>query len=122
MSEAVSIIQSKKDPNTLVIICGQDYMTNFSYYYNRNYFSAIADGREYAEMEKLLQAENIYAEYSIPGSFNRIKYTKVIYYGIGNFFNRDQNPTLTYLKSQYRLAETKPVKLSGQLYFFEKSN
>lgn len=119
-TEAVNIIRSKKDPATLVIICGHDYMPGFAYYYKQNYFSAITDNQEYTQMENLLGAENIYAEYAIPDTLDRARYAKVIYYGIGGYFNSVQNPTLSYLNTQYHLVETKPVKMSGQIYFFEK--
>jgi len=123
MSEAVKIINSKKDPSTLVILCAYDHLPGFAYHYKKEYFSAIGDKREYALMESLLRVDNIYTESAFPDpkSIDTSKYRKVIYYAIGKDYDKPENPFLHYLNEQYSLAETKKVKTTGQLYFFEKS-
>jgi len=124
MSEAVKMINSKKDPATLVIMCTHYYVPAFAYYYKRDHFSAVSDNREYHLMDSLLRSDNIYTELSFPNlkAIDRSRYARVIYYGIGNEYNDPKNPTLQYLSAQYRLTEIKKVQASGQLYFFEKFN
>jgi len=59
-SKAVTeFIKQKKQPGDLVIICTHEFLTNFAYYYNTDYFKTTSEN-EYEALELKLHNDNFY--------------------------------------------------------------
>lgn len=80
VEESVTVIKNLKDDSTLVVVSPTDFRIPFSYYYNRDYFKAITDNKEYKLTDSLLKQDNVLTLNSINDLkwSNLSKYNKII--------------------------------------------
>lgn len=85
MDYIAGVIKNLKDDRTAVVIASRDFIPSFTYYYNRNYFSAVQDNREYRETDSLLRDDHVYFinEKSDLDAIDKSKYKKLIYLAAG---------------------------------------
>lgn len=123
-SKAVTeFIKQNKQPGDLVIICTHEFLTNFAYYYNTDYFKTTSEN-EYEALELKLHNENIYPVRSI----NEVDKTllesteRIIYLDAGADFSNPENEVLTTLeKGNVLLGKTK-FKEIFTVYAFKRIN
>lgn len=109
VKDAVNFIQSRKNNRTIVLVCSPDFMTNFAYYYNQNYFKQIEQGKEYEKLEYLLRQDNIYFINHLDASIvNKInEFDKIIYFDAGADFSSPNNFIKQDLMSNFKLIDEK---------------
>lgn len=121
-SEAVTkYIQEIKKPGDLVIICTHEFLTNFAYYYNKDYFETISES-EYGGLEAKLHAENIYPVRSITEVDMRLidAAKRIIYLDAGADFSNSGNNVFSTLESRFKIRDTKKFEEIFKVYTFEK--
>jgi len=105
--ETVDFIASRKDPGTLVLICPPEFMTNFAYYYQRDYFRQVEGGSEYGRLTRLLEEDQVFF-------INRMgpelpekarHYKRIIYLDAGADFSFPDNHIKDDLLKNYTLKE-----------------
>lgn len=123
VKETVDFIRSKKDDKTIVLVCSPDFMTNFAYYYNQNYFKQIDQKSEYGKLEGSLKNENIYFINRLdPTIYEKINaFDKIIYLDAGADFASPDNFIKQDLFSNYKLAEEKFYFEIFNTYIFTKN-
>lgn len=107
VKEVVEYIRSKKDKNTIVLVCSPEFMTNFVYYYSPSHFQQIDPDKEYEKTEKLMNAENVYFIHRLyPDMISRInQFDKIIYLDAGADFSSPNNRIKQDLEDHYSLQE-----------------
>lgn len=124
VKDVVEFIRSKKDSNTIVLVCSPEFMTNFVYYYDTSYFRNIEPDKEYARTERLMNAENIYfIDRLYPDMAAKLNsFDKIIYLDAGADFSAPGNHIRQDLESFYKLQEEKFHFELFHTYIFEKNN
>ncbi len=109
VKDVVEFIRSKKETNTIVLVCSPEFMTNFVYYYSPDYFKQIDQAKEYEKMEKLMNAENVYfIDHLYPDMLAKLNsFDKVIYLDAGADFSAPGNHIKQDIESVYTLQEDK---------------
>jgi uncharacterized membrane protein len=109
VKDVVEFIRSKKEANTVVLVCAPEFMTSFVYYYNPDYFRQIEQEKEYEKTEKLMNAENVYfIDRLYPDMVAKLNsYDRIIYLDAGADFSAPNNHIKQDLESAYALQEEK---------------
>ncbi|MDO8999228.1 MAG: glycosyltransferase family 39 protein [Bacteroidota bacterium] len=114
--DVVDYIKAKKNEKTIVFVCGYDFILNFAYYYNIDYFKLKNQKTEYSELENAFKSENIYFINEINDSLiNKINsFDKVIYFDAEADFSSPNN----------KIKETlfEKLKFSERTFFYRKFN
>ncbi len=121
-SKAVTeFIKENKQSGDLVIICTHEFLTNFAYYYNPDYFKTTSEN-EYEGLESKLHSDNIYPVRRISEVdiqlMNNAK--RIIYLDAGADFSNPGNNVLSTLESRFKLNDTKKFEEIFRVYTFEK--
>lgn len=105
VSKCVAEIKKYKTPTTMVIVTPAHIMTMFAYHYNREYFTAISDNREYFMTDSLLKSENIFhiQEKEQYAAIPRSHYDRVLLFTQGEEINTPENPLYDTLMNDYEL-------------------
>jgi 4-amino-4-deoxy-L-arabinose transferase-like glycosyltransferase len=104
--ETMQLIKQNKDSNTLVIFGTDEILPTIAYNYNRAYFAAIQDGKEYHLTDSLLKADDVYFTYNIEEIKPLIsKFNKVIYIGLDEKTNAANYPIVSELNASYSLIK-----------------
>ncbi len=103
----VEYIKQKKTDKTLVIACGYDFILNFAYYYNRNYFKIKNQTTEYHELELALQKESIYFTniFTTEISDKIINYENILYLDASADFMSPNNGIKDRLMKEHEFLE-----------------
>ncbi len=89
--ETVEKITNIRDSNTLVLICPSNFILDFVYYYNRDYFKDYNNNDIYLNASNHLKKENIYAINNID-DINFKKWERVIFLdAAADFVSPDNN-------------------------------
>lgn len=121
-SKAVTeFIKANKHPGDLVIICTHEFLTNFAYYYNPDYFRTLSN-MEYDGLEAKLNAENIYPLRRISeiNSSKIDEHKRILYLDAGADFSNPGNKVLQTLQEKFRVTATKKFEEIFTVYTFEK--
>jgi mannosyltransferase len=88
VKEVVELVKSKKDNSVFLLSCNYDFMTAFAYYYDREAFASVEDGKEYHHTDSLLRAQGIFflrgEEQFLQTDLRQ--YEKALYLSVGNQF------------------------------------
>jgi hypothetical protein len=107
-----------------VVVSSYEIIPTIAYYYNRTYFSKIADGKQYYLTDSLLRADNVYCTYN-PAEIERVlsaKFTKVIYLAIDEKSNTPNYPIISLLNNKYSLVKQDQLNGSGWCLSFYASH
>ena len=122
--ETMQLIKQNKYNNTLVIFGADEIMTTIAYNYNRAYFAAIQDGKEYHLTDSLLRADNVYCTYNAEEIKPLIgtKFAKVIYVGLDEKTNASDYPIVNLLNASYNLIKQDELGDGRwQIHFYNQS-
>ncbi len=105
--ETMQLIKQNKDSNTLVVFGTDEILPTIAYNYNRAYFAAMQDEKEYHLTDSLLRADNVYCTYNAEEIKPLIgtKFTKVIYIGLDEKTNAADYPIVNLLNASYNLIK-----------------
>lgn len=119
-SKVVEFVRQKKDSNTLVIVCAQDFISNFAYYYDKKIFTRIDRGDEYGTLTASLNKENIYPVSNIgeiePGVLRRFK--TVMFVDAAADFSCPGNGILKFLEHQMTFKQKQHFISIFDVYVF----
>lgn len=119
-SKAVTeFIKANKKPGDLVIICTHEFLTNFAYYYNIDFFKSVSEN-EYETLENKLHQENIYPVRSITEVNGELieKAKRIIYLDAGADFSNPGNNVLSTLEQKFNLKNKKQFEEIFKVYTF----
>lgn len=123
IKETVDYIKSKKDDNTIVLVCSSEFNTSFAYYYNRSYFQQIDQNKEYNRLDSLMRNENIYFINRLDSNLiHKInEFDKILYLDAGADFSSPNNFIKQDLTKQYKLVEEKFYYELFYIYSYSKN-
>jgi len=103
--ETVEKITNIRDSNTLVLICPSNFILDFVYYYNRDYFKDYNNNDIYLNASNHLKKENIYAINNID-DINFKKWERVIFLDAAADFVSPDNNIRVELEENYHLRNS----------------
>jgi mannosyltransferase len=105
--ETIQLIKQNKDSSTLVVFGTDEILPTVAYHYNRAFFTAIQDSKEYHLTDSLLRADNVYCTYDVKEITPLLdqRFTKVIYVGLDERTNADNYPIVNTLHANYTLVD-----------------
>lgn len=102
VEEAVKKVQEIKDANTLVIICPNYFMLNFTYYFDRNAFKNYNVENIYSNIDSTLRTENVIAINNI-NEVDFKQWNHIIYLDAAADFSSPNNNIRNQLNKYYNL-------------------
>jgi mannosyltransferase len=110
-AEITQIIKQLKTKRTLVIVSPQHFLPTFAYHYNKKFFMAIEDKREYDLMDSLLRNDNLVVTNTadIWTIDKKRKYDLILYACIGDDCSLTNNPIMTFLNRTNKFMISKKI-------------
>ncbi len=110
------IAKAKKNGYS-VILCPKEYVTNFVYYYNSDYFKLIDTEPSCKRMMEKLANENIYAVWNIEEVEK--KGNKWLFVDVAASLTLPNNGIFDYLQAHYTLVKEELLDEVTKAYYFE---
>ncbi len=110
-------ITKAKQHGYSIILCPKEYVTNFVYYYNSDYFKLIDTEPSCKRMMEKLSNEEIYAVWNI-GEV-KMKSDKWLFVDVASSLTLPNNGIFEYLQAHYRLVREEKLDEITKVYYFE---
>lgn len=124
VQKSIDYVLENKTDNALVIVCSNDFITTFAYYYNINYFKDIVSGNEYNRLDSLLRNDNVYHITHI----SKLKpdfiksHSKVIFLDAGADYLNPGNAILSTISSDFKKVKEQHFYEHFKVYVFGKND
>lgn len=116
--ETVEKIKQLKDSNTLVIICPYNFVLDFTYYYNPEYFRDYNTEDMYANASNHLKQENIFGVNNI-NDIDLKSHNRVVFLDAGANFSSPDNSIKDQLNVKYLLKNSYKIYEIYDIYEYE---
>lgn len=116
--ETVEKISRIKDPNTIVLISPSNFVLDFAYYYNLDYFRDYNTKDIYLNAGNHLNQENIYGINNI-SEVNLEKWNKVVFLDAAADFLNPDNNIRSVLDAKYKLKNNYKIYEIYNIYEYE---
>lgn len=119
--EVVKFTKAEKTDSTYVFICTVDYALNFSYYYNKQYFTDIDRSNINGKVIENLKKDNIYSINKVESidANTFINAQRVIYIGNNSTWLNTEKEIKNYFEKYFNNVEEQSIE-SVQLFLFSE--